>query len=73
MMGYDVVKIIITFLYMMCSGFSGVMLIWWLILLAKHNADKAKRKKVAMAVVVSAVLSAILLVTHLAVAVAQYS
>ena len=73
MMGYDVVKTIITFLYMMCSGFTGVMLIYWFILLAKRNVDKAKRKKVAIAVVVSAVLSGVLLVAHLAVAVAQYS
>ena len=73
MMGYDVVKTIITFLYMMCLGFSSVMLIWWIALLAKRKADKAKRKKVAIAVVVSAVLSGVFLFAHLAIAVAQYS
>lgn len=72
-MGFDVIKLIITILYMLSLGASGAMFIWWIVLLVKRDADKAKRKKVAAFVVGLGILSGVLLVVHMAVAVAQYT
>lgn len=72
-MSYDTIKTIITLFYMICSGFTGVMLIWWIALLVKKGSNKEKRKKIAIAVVISAIISGILMFSHLAIAVAQYS
>lgn len=72
-MSYDIIKTIITLLYMICSGFTGVMLIWWIALLIKKGSNKEKRKKIAIVVVISAIISGILMFSHLAIAMVQYS
>lgn len=72
-MGFDVAKGILTFIAALSMGFTGVMLIWWVVLGLTRSPNVEKRKKVAIAIVIAFVLGIAAGIAHFAVAIAQYS
>ena len=73
MNGYQIIKAILGIIWV-CSIFSAlIFLIKWIVMFLSGNPDKDKRKKTAVIVLVSMLVSVIFLVTNFAVSVKQYA
>lgn len=70
---YDIIKLILTIIYVISSLLGFIFIVLWLIMFLSRNPDKKKRNNIAKVILVSFVITVISMFTHFVVAVKQYS
>lgn len=68
---YDIIKLILTIIYMLSGILAFVYIIRWLIM--RKSPDQDKRKHLEVVILISVLISVLALITHFVVAVKQYS
>lgn len=70
---YDIIKLILTIIYVISSLLGFIFIVWWLIMFLSRNPDKKKRNNIAKVILVSFIITIVSMFTHFIVAVKQYS
>ncbi len=72
-MGYEIIKGIMTVICMLAILLSAILFLYWLVLVVTKNQDIKKRKKVAIALVITFVIYGGMMLLHFIISVAQYT
>ena len=70
---YNIIKLILTIIYVISSLLGFIFIVWWLFMFLSRNPDKKKRNNIAKVILISFIITVISLFAHFIVAVKQYS
>lgn len=70
---YDIIKLILTIIYVISSLLGFIFIVWWLVMFLSRNPDKKKRNNIAKVILISFITTVISLFAHFILAVKQYS